>query len=100
MKDELDFEEDEQLDMFCFMDEAERDKVLYEEPSEELTEDSSMNTPSLMADTINHLCKSCENCQYKPISKHTKELRCAMFDSDIHRTFLECRGYSKKNDNS
>lgn len=91
MKDEFDFEEDEQLDLFCFMDETERDKALYEENTEDST-----GTVSLMADSINPLCKSCENCQYKAISKHTKMLRCTMFDSDIHGTFLECRGYVKK----
>ena len=100
MKDEFDFEEDEQLDMFCFMDESERNKIIYEESSEDFSTDSSISTPSLMADTINPLCRSCENCQYKAISKHTKELHCTMFDSDIHRTFLECRGFSQKKDNS
>lgn len=91
MKNEFDFEEDEQLDLFCFMDETERNKAFYED--EDAAEDSGEDIP-LMADSINPLCRTCENCQYKAISIHTQELRCTMFDSDIHRTFQECRGYS------
>ena len=86
---ELDLEEDEQLDMFCFMDESEQDKELYD-TSDDVVTDSSVVTYS---DLINPLCKSCENCQYKAITKHTKELKCTMYDCGIHRDFTECRGY-------
>lgn len=91
MNTDFDFEEDEQLDMFCFMDETERDKDLYEVPTDTEIQDSVSLT-----DLINSLCKTCENCQYKSITKHTKELRCTMFDCDMHRSFSECRGHSKK----
>ncbi|MDD2973451.1 MAG: hypothetical protein PHE02_15135, partial [Lachnospiraceae bacterium] len=103
MKDEFDFDEDEQIDMFCFMDESEREKLIYEDDAEleiELKSETQqktektdvvstsalvLHTAFTLLDTVNPLCLTCENCQYKSVTEHTKELCCIMFGCNIHR---------------
>ena len=86
------YDDEDQLDIFSFMDESEQDKQLYEE--------DPLDTVDAVhpANLINALCKTCENCQYKAISKHTKVMSCIMFDCDMHRAFTECRGYKTVNE--